>query len=240
MLKLLIADSSEEFCLALAEQTAGTYRVRRCHQGKDALELILSYKPDLLVLDLMLPELDGISVLQRAMDGGVRPIVLATTRIMNDYVQEQIARLDVAFAMIKPCDVKATAEHLRDLANHLHPLPPARPDIHTLTANILLKLGFSTKHNGYNYLREAIPLAMQRPGQMVTKQIYPEVGRLCDAGKDQVERCIRTAIDSAFRRRKDVLWREFFQPGPDGNLSRPSNGLFISTLAERLRNEDRA
>lgn len=237
MLKLLIADSSEEFRMALADQVAGSYVIRCCQQGKEALELIGSYKPDILVLDLMLPELDGISVLQQAAELGAQPMVLATTRILNDYVQDAVNRLGVGYLMVKPCDIKATAVRLGDLTMHLKPLPPARPDIHTAVANILRRLGIATKLRGYGYLREAIPVALRQRGQLVTKEIYPAVARACDVNKEQVERCIRTAIGKAFKRRNEEIWRLYFQPEPDGTLVQPSNGAFIFALAEWLAAE---
>lgn len=238
MLKLLIADSSDEFRHAFAQEVAGSYVIRGCRQGKEALELICSFKPDIVVLDLMLPELDGISVLCQAAQRGAQPMVLATTRFCNDYVQDAITRLGVGYLVLKPCDVKATADRLADLTEHLKPVSVARPDIHILVSNVLLKLGFSTKHHGYTYLREAIPIAMRQSGQMVTKQIYPEVGHLCNASRDQVERSIRGAIAAAFARGNPQVWREYFQPEPDGTLQRPSNSTFIFDLAERLKNEE--
>ena len=80
MLKLLIADGTEEFRLALAEQLAGSFVIRCCHQGKQALEMIDSFRPDVLVLDLMLPELDGISLLQQLAERNAMPVESASGR----------------------------------------------------------------------------------------------------------------------------------------------------------------
>ncbi len=238
MLKLLIADSTEEFRLALAEQVAGSFTVRCAQQGKEALELICSYKPDILVLDLMMPGLDGISILEQAAQKGIRPTVLATTRFANDYVQDAVTRLGVCYLMVKPCDLKATAARLTDMAEHRKPQPLARPDIRIMVSIVLLSLGIPTKLRGFTYLREAIVAAMRQPGQMVTKEIYPAVGHICGASKDQVERSIRSAIAAGFANRDEQVWRQYFQPGPGGNLIRPSNGTFISALAERFLSEE--
>jgi len=64
MLKLLIADATEEFRIALAERLAGSYVIRCCNHGKQTMELIHTFRPDMLVLDMMLPALDGISLLK--------------------------------------------------------------------------------------------------------------------------------------------------------------------------------
>lgn len=75
-MKLLIADGNEEFRRALAAELQGAYHVRCCGDGKEALSLLRSFVPDVLVLDLMLPELDGISLLQSAASAGLCPMVL--------------------------------------------------------------------------------------------------------------------------------------------------------------------
>ncbi len=234
MLKLLIADSTEEFRLALAGQLAGSYIIRCTQQGKETLEQICTFRPDVVVLDLMLPELEGISILQRTAEQGLQPIVLATSRFINDYVQEAVTRMGVGYLMIKPCDVQATIDRLADLTGHIDPMRLARPDISTVISNVLLSLGIPSKMRGYSFLRESIVLAIRKPGLLITKEIYPTVGRASDANKEQVERTIRNAITAGFKHGDQQIWRQYFQPGPNGKMKRPSNGTFIYAMAERF------
>jgi CheY-like chemotaxis protein len=93
MRKLLIADAGEEFCLALAEMLSSSYTIRMCQDGKQALELLESFCPEVMVLDLTIPGTDGITLLERAAAKGFRPTVLATTRFCNDYVQKSLELL---------------------------------------------------------------------------------------------------------------------------------------------------
>ena len=234
MLKLLIADGTEEFRMALARQLAGSYVIRSCAQGKQALEMIRSFRPDILVLDLMLPELDGISLLQMLAQENMMPTVLATTRFINDYVLDSATQFGVGYVMVKPCDVHATAARIRDLAQQFTAVPVARPDPRTMISNVLLELGFSTKLRGYTYLREAVEEAMRHPGQLVTKELYPAVAKRCDATRDQVERSVRSAIAGAYSIRNEVVWRQYFRQDCDGEIRRPSNGTVITTLAEYI------
>lgn len=234
MLKLLIADSGEGFREALAEQLRGTYRIRVCREGRETLETLLSFKPDLMVLDMMLPGLDGIGILQEAAACGLHPMVLAITKYTNDFMVESAARLDVGYMMVKPCNVKVTAQRLHELAEHIHQPIAARPDMRTAVSNVLLSLGISTKLRGYAYLREAILEMMAFPGQSITKELYPSVGKICSATKTQVERSIRSAIGKAWDNRDEALWRVYFQMDSEGKLSRPTNAVFISTIADRL------
>ena len=234
MLKLLIADAGEGFRQALSEQLRGTYRIRVCREGRETLEMMLAFKPDLVVLDMMLPGLDGISILQEAAHSGLHPMVLATTKYANDFLVEAASRLEVGYMMVKPCDVQATVQRLRDLAEHIRQPVVVRPDPRTAVSNVLLAMGISTKLRGYAYLREAILEMMHNPGQSVTKELYPAVGKLCGATKTQVERSIRSAIGKAWENRDEAMWRLYFQSAPAGSMERPSNAVFISGIADRL------
>lgn len=237
MLKLLIADSGEEFRGALTRELAGSFAIRCTGRGRETLEAIDAFRPDLLILDLMLPELDGITLLHQVRERlNYLPICLATTRFTNDYVEEELMKLGVGYIMMKPCDVRAVAARLKGLADRRTPAKPAMPDNRTLVCNILLSMGFKAKLRGYPYLREAILLTLEQPDQMVTKELYPAVARICDANRDRVERSIRSAIDKAFQNRNEDVWRQYFVPDAQGNLARPSNGVFIATIAERIRN----
>lgn len=235
ILKLLIADAGEEFRLAMTEQLQGTYILRVCQEGKEALEMIRTFQPDILLLDLLLPGLDGITLLQRVAEEGLHPMVLATTRFLNGYVMEALERLNVGYVMVKPCDIKATASRIQDLTEHITPPPVSRPDPATTVSNMLLTLGIPTKLRGFSCLREAILEELRLPGQQITKTLYPAVAKICGGSKDQVERAIRSAIHSAWEDRNEQLWRTYFHSDGDGVLRRPTNAAFITALAGRIR-----
>ena len=239
MLKLLIADTGEEFRQSLANQLRGAYRIRVCQEGHQTLETMLSFKPDLVVLDMMLPGLDGVSILEAAHNCGVRPVVLAVAKWIPDYMVLAASRYGVGYMMVKPCEVQAVAARLKDLAEQVDPAEISTPDPLTIVSNILLSLGFSTKLRGYTYLREALLEMVENPGQSVTKVLYPEVGKRCDANKIQVERSIRSAINKAWERRDEVMWRHYFPTGTNGELQRPTNSLVITTIADRINMDHR-
>lgn len=238
-LKLLIAEGTEDFRMALADMLRDSYTLRTCDEGMTALELIHEFRPDLLVLDMMLPGLDGITLLHRCADMEEKPIVLATTRFYNDYVLNAARELGVAYIMVKPCDVGATVARLADLGRRSYPPVAAAPDPRAYVSDLLLALGVPTKLKGYGYLREAILLMAEDPTQSITKVLYPGVAAVykkenlrIDA--KHVERSIRSAIENAWDRRDKALWRKYF--GTEGTV-RPSNGTFITRLAESLRRE---
>ena len=234
MRKLLIADANDEFRTELAENLKGAYHVQVCQEGHQALQMLQSMKPDVFVLDLMLPGLDGISLLQEAADAGLSPMVLATTRFANDYVVDAAERLGVGYVMVKPCEVRATVARIADLTQRLKAPAVTPPDPHTLVSNVLLSLSVPTKLKGYACLREAVLEAMRDPTQQLTKEIYPKVGERCEGNGVQVERAIRSAVKAAWERREEHIWRLYFRPNQEGILERPTNAAFILCLANRM------
>lgn len=241
-MKLLIAEGTENFRIALADALRGAYTLRECRDGNQALELIQTFHPDLVVLDLMLPGLDGISLLQRAVEADLHPMVLATTRFYNDYVIEAAQNLGVGYIMVKPCEVRATVARLEDLRQRIHPAIVSRPDPKSYISNTLLALGIPTRLKGYGYLREAILRMAEDPGQSITKELYPAVAAACRTesakiDRTHVERSIRSAIGVAWKKRDPRLWSMYFAPKGDGSVRCPSNGEFISRLADGLQRE---
>ena len=229
MRKLLIADCSEDYRTALANALTGQYHILCCRTGTEALELLRRETPDILVLDLMLPELDGLTLLERACSEGIRPMVLAATPILTGYVYSCAQRLGIEYLIRKPCEIDAIASRIKDLSQRLSAHRP-KSDPAVSVTELLLSLGFSTKHNGFAYLREAILLIAKNPSQSVTKVLYPAVAHSFGCQKENVERSIRTALDSAWERGDRQLWNRYF---PDAAY-RPSNAVFISRIAEAL------
>ena len=233
MPRLLIADFSDEYRQILFEKLSQTYHIQTCRDGMQALELLRTFRPELMILDLMLPELDGISLLQRAHNEGISPTVLAFCAYPGEYIVNALHRLGVAYYMTKPCDLDAVADRLADLASELQPMPTFRESMHSAVSNLLLSLNFPARLDGFLFLQAGIPLYMKNPGQSMTKELYVAVGAMFNKDRQQVERSIRSAIDKAWQNRDDRVWRQYFRT-PDGAVPRPSNSEFIGRMSNAL------
>lgn len=232
--KLLIADGAEEFRTALAEALQGSYYVRVCKDGQEALSVLRSFRPDILVLDLMIPGLDGISILQTAAASGICPMVLASTTFTSPYIAESMDRLQVEYLMTRPCDIRGTVARIADLSQRIRQPLLTLPEPRSYMSNLLVSLSIPTKLRGYSHLREAILLIAKNPDQSITKELYPAVAATCgDKGKN-IERSIRTAIEKGWLNRDDRVWQIYFSPGSDGVIPKPSNAEFIHRLADCL------
>lgn len=225
--KLLIADSSDDFLLALTDALQQRYHVLCCRDGKRGLELLRSENCDMILLDLMLPELDGITLLEAAAAEDIHPTILAFTTLLNDYVYRSAQRLGISYLIRKPCDIRAICARVDDL---FEGQPPKRDD-RKLVSGLLLSLSLSTKHAGYNYLLECILSIAKEPGQPFTKVLYPAVGKRFGRSGSQVERSIRNALDVAWPLRDEALWQQYFPP----SHRRPTAAEVITRLAEVLQ-----
>lgn len=235
--KILVADGTEEFRDSLADALQGSYYVRSSGDGPEALSILHSFRPDILILDLCLPGLDGISLLHSAAEAGICPKVLVTARFVSEYMADALGKLGVEYIMIKPCDVRKTIDRIQDLNQRIHPSLVSQPDPRKQVASLLYLLGIPSGYDGHAYLREAIPLIMERPTMAMTKELYPTVGKLVGTTTcgGNVERSIRNAIDKGWKNRDDQIWQMYFPKNRDGIIRRPPNGTFIHTLANSLR-----
>lgn len=232
--KLLIADSSDELRQALTDILGDRYTIRGCSCGNQALELLRNFLPDILLLDLMLPGIDGITLLQQAAKENLHPRVLVTTDYHSTYIMDALARADVDYIMRRPCSMEALVCRIEDMTANLHAAPMPQADPQSVVSGALMALGFSPKLDGFSYLQAAIPLFAQNPQQAITKELYYAVGALFKKQPSLVERSIRSAIDTAWRQRSERVWLEYFTPTPEGTVARPTNGQLIGSLSRVL------
>lgn len=234
MLKLMIADAAEESRQALEALFRDRCVIKTCADGETALELLRQFAPDILVVDLMLPKTDGLSVVQQLRQWEMKTMVLAQTSLGSVYVMDRLQRLEVDYVLQKPCHAQAMEVHILDFMAQLRDTPPQPQNDGQLITNVLMTLGFSAKLDGYGYLVEAIPLYARDPSQAITKELYVAVGELRRKEATLVERSIRSAIDKAWRERDEEVWQRYFRCAPDGVVPRPSNGAFIARMAQLL------
>lgn len=226
--KVLIADSSEDLRYLLADILQGYADIMTAATGSEALRLLGAFQPHVLVLDMMLPGLDGVSLLFRACAQQQLPAVLALTPFTSDYLLQSFGRVGVDYAMLKPFDTDALVARVLDLAS-------SRTQPHgTPLSEALIRLGIDPKLRGFPYLVEAITLAQKGPDQAITKEIYPTVAKRFGVSAHQVERDIRTLIHGAWQNRQEATWRNCLQLPESAPIPRPTNAAFIFRLAELL------
>ncbi len=238
--KVLIAETSAEFCEQLSDYLGDAYTLRVCHSGIQARELLSAFRPDVLVMDLALPELDGISLLKHMIQQPHRPRVLLTTCCLSPYVEGSVGSYGVDMVMLKPCNVSSMADQIYDLtqADQKAVVQPIRRGC--TVAEILMNLEIPTGRKAFEYLQLCIELYQMNPCQSVTKSLYPQVARVYGSNAAAVERAIRQAIHASWSRRDESMWRQYFRTCRNGTVPRPTNLEFISRLAELQKQQREA
>lgn len=233
MRKLLIAEGNDELRQALVQALDREFIVQTCTDGESAQRLAQSFRPDLLVLDLMLPCVDGITLLHRMAQADIMPITLVTLAYQSPFILAALEKYGVAYAVSKPCDWEAVACQVRFLGAVAQSDTPAAVQEQS-PSGILLQLGFSPRLDGYKQLLLAIPRYMEDPGQNLTKELYNWVGHAVGKTALAAERSMRHAICAAWARADMEHWRRYFPAAPDGTVPKPSVGSFISHIAAVL------
>lgn len=208
MKKLLIADATEDFILALTAVLDGRFEIRTCQDGETALHLLRTFMPDAVVLDLMLPGTDGITLLQKASQAGIQPIVLAKGLHINDYVIKSAPKLNIGYLMRTPCPIDAVVMRLEDLVNEKEAVS-LPPDPYEIIYTHLLRMGLPSKRLGFKYLCYCIPLYKNDDPQCVSKMLYAAVAEKYHyRNTDPIERAIRKMLHEAWEKRNEAIWLE--------------------------------
>ena len=242
---VFIADSAEDFCTGLTtalQRADGFLVVGTANDGEQAIRMIEEKKPEILVLDLMLAKKDGIGVLKSIAGMERRPMTLATSVFVTDYVSTAAANLGVRYLMLKPCDMTALVERLEEIrgGESLRFPEKRRPDknsIESMVTNIIHEIGVPAHIKGYQYLREAIIIAVNDMDVInaITKVLYPQVAKNFGTTPSRVERAIRHAIEVAWDRGDLDTLQRFFGYTVSNTKGKPTNSEFIALIADKLQ-----
>ena len=241
---VFIADSTEEFCKNLAaalQRAEGFQVVGTAGDGEQALRAIQELKPHVLVLDLMLAKRDGISILKALQGGEYKPAILVTSGFITEYVAATAANLGARYLMLKPCDMTALVERLEEIRGSRRQVSTARRgdknSIESMVTGIIHEIGVPAHIKGYQYLREAIIIAVNDMDVInaITKVLYPQVAKTFQTTPSRVERAIRHAIEVAWDRGDLDTLQRFFGYTVSNTKGKPTNSEFIALIADKLQ-----
>ena len=184
---VLLADTSTEFRILLREamEKTGEFWVDVAQTGDEVLEKVQEQEPDILIMDVILPGLDGLSALRELQELGYA----------SDQTLAEATELGAAYFLPKPFRMDTLLDRMRNL---FWEKPKAtRPSLKARVTHMLHDAGMPANISGYQYLREAILITAADPSVLnkaVTKILYPEIARRYGTTALRVERCIRSAI----------------------------------------------
>jgi len=203
--------------------------------GLEALHLIQETKPNMLVLDLMLPSLDGLSILRR-LSKDIQPTTVVTSHFISHENIAIAGSLGAVLFLCKPFDENAMVENLLELAKK-EPFPAHAPGLEELVTSIIHEVGVPAHIKGYQYVREAIMITVENMDVInsVTKVLYPEVASRFNTTASRVERAIRHAIEVAWDRGDLETLQKFFGYTVSNAKGKPTNSEFIAMISDRIR-----
>ncbi|MGE5613798.1 MAG: sporulation transcription factor Spo0A [Bacillota bacterium] len=262
MISVLVVDDNTKFCDMLREyiDRTGDMKVAGfAENGAKAIETIKILKPDVVILDIIMPEIDGIGVLEKMQDirPDKRPTFVVLSAIGKELVIRKAIELGADYYIIKPFDIEVLINHIRLIhaekkslrkVSRRKPVKPAVPAQETeenrmemIIASLIKRIGITPNVAGYRYLRESVALAADQPVLLnsVVKLIYPVLAEKHKTTVKSIDKAIRCAIDSAYKRMKNAGILD--QDASDQYEILPSNGKkpgsarLIALLADRVR-----
>jgi len=254
-IRVLLTDDNDEMRASLRQQLSAYEDIQivgEARNGIEALQMLTDHTVDVMLLDVIMPQMDGYCVLEQMqqMNPLSQPQVIMTTALGRDDFIARAIRLGVQYYMVKPIDIRMLLDRIRDAARQMNDHPDDSPVLPVAASrtlddrlsNIFLSLGIPAHIKGYQFLREAIKLVIEQPDRInrITKELYPAIARRFNTSSSKVERAIRHAIEVAWSRgRIDTLNRAFGcrVAIPE---EKPTNGEFIALVADKLSMEHSA
>ncbi len=270
MIKVLIADDNREFADLLSEYLqiqSDLDIVGIAYNGQEALNMVERTRPDVLVLDIIMPVLDGIGVLERMRSWRLEyfPRVIMLTAFGQENITRKAIDLGALYYILKPFDMDLLIDRIRDLAinepifergrqisgsaygsaeasaapTRLHTISTQGRTIDQLVTAIIHEIGVPAHIKGYQYLREAILMVYEDVEILgsVTKVLYPQIAEKFYTTASRVERAIRHAIEVAWNRGNSEAIIQVFGYTVSMSKAKPTNSEFIAMVADKLRME---
>lgn len=259
-ISVLIADDNKEFCSILNDYLLNQKDIvvtGIAKDGREALELIQQKQPDLVVLDIIMPHLDGLGVLEKlnGMDLDKMPRVIVLSAVGQDKITQQAITLGADYYVVKPFDMDIFTKRIREMFSTQDVETKRRSvstqvvqreaaatsrgpiDLETEITSIIHEIGVPAHIKGYMYLREAITMVVNDMELLsaVTKELYPSIAKKYNTTASRVERAIRHAIEVAWGRGQVDAINKSFGYTVHNEKGKPTNSEFIAIIADKLR-----
>ena len=214
------------------------------NNGKVALDYLInnSSEYDLAILDILLPQIDGIKILQEMKNNNINKKTMILSSFKDDYTIRRLQSYGVSYYMLKPIDLDILNGRILDLFDEAEKVKYSNDStVEVEVSSMLHNLGIPSHVKGYKYIREGIMLLYSSEDSMhlITKEIYPEIALKFNTTSSRVERAIRHAIEISWIRGDLKLMENIFGNSIDFERSRPTNSEFLTTIADRLKLKNR-
>ena len=248
-LKIVIADDSTEFSKNCAKSLTG-YGMDVILAQKDGLSIISkikSEKPDIVLSEVFMPNLDVLGVLAeiKKLDIKDRPLVMVMSGFANPRLEKEILEAGACYYFLKPFDLNFMAQRIIQMSGWKNETAPivvknnciSDSELELMVTEIIHQIGVPAHIKGYHYLREAILLSVKNSEiiNSVTKLLYPTVAKNHSTTSSRVESAIRHAIEVAWDRGDIDVLNSYFGYTIQNERGKPTNSEFIAMISDKLR-----
>ena len=240
--KILVANENIEESERILEKLStneNLFEVNIASSGKSAIDLIKANTYDLLIVDLVLPEIDGFEVIEIAKEINRKMSIIVVSALSSDIFVKKATNMGVSYFMLKPISLDVLVKRINDIFGERKLVEDksfSNKEIEEKITNIFITVGIPAHIKGYQFLREAIKLSMGNPEiiNSITKKLYPTIAEKFDTSASKVERAIRHAIEVAWNRGKIENINSVFGLTVYSNNEKPTNGEFIALVADKM------
>lgn len=244
-ISVLLADNSEYFAVPCANvmKAHGLDVMMTEKDGCAVLEAVTAHQPDVLLMDVFLPRLDALGVLEglEQRELGHRPHVMIMSGFDNPSLEREVMCAGADYYFLKPFDAAAMAQRILSLwgeptDSRRAPLTGSR-NLEMQVTEIIHQIGVPAHIKGYQYLRDAILMAIE-DGEIInaiTKRLYPAVAKRHGTTSSRVERAIRHAIEVAWDRGDVDVLTAYFGYTIHNERGKPTNSEFIAMISDKFR-----
>ena len=248
-MRIMLVDDNGDLRRGMRDYLArqeGMKVVAECPSGAEALEALGKVRVDVMVLDLIMPQMDGFALMEevRRQQLANPPQIIVVSALGRDDFIMRAVQLGARFYMVKPFDMASLAARIRESCGQgVVPLGTALNasarslSIDEKLASLFLTIGIPAHIKGYQYLREGIILTVRNMEVInaVTKVLYPEIAKRFGTTPSRVERAIRHAIEVAWDRGDLETLQKYFGYTVNSAKGKPTNSEFIAMIADRLQ-----
>ena len=243
--KLLMIDDNTQLVEAVKEYFEGSSEIEVKYVASDGIEglRLIEEKDDydVVVLDLVMPNKDGIWVLEQLKNKGLDKKIIVETSYNAMDVIRQVSEYGVKYYLLKPFDLEDLEKRILQLNDVKvgKNIDLASNNIKSSITKTLHDLGIPSHIKGYQYIRDGVEIIFDRPDIIggITKELYPELANKFETTVSRVERAIRHAIEVSWNRGDWDLMEELFGHSVDIDKAKPTNSEFMVTIADKLRLE---
>ena len=249
-ISIMLADDNRDFCELVSKFLSSQpnfYVQEIFHNGNDVLDALQKELPDVLILDIIMPHLDGIGVLEQInkMNLPKKPKIIMLTAFGQESITQRIVDLGADYYVLKPFNLEVLGQRIRQLVKQGDPLPDPhfypqvreKRSLDLEVTRMIHEIGIPAHIKGYLYLREAILMVIERVELLggITKELYPTVAKKFDTTPSRVERAIRHAIEVAWNRGNVDVIHNLFGHTVQSDRGKPTNSEFIAMVADKIR-----